>query len=328
MLSIMLSTFGKWSNKEILIASKSTALHAFEALQDVVITVTVLAYDMLSFCVIISSTLFVVPTSVCIMACAASTGTVHPVPVKDARESPLRVASEPETLKADMVSINRPWGKLMVGFLIAKLDQMVQQALAGLERDDCELFASSEYSATRPCNQGRRLQVFFDFVEDCMLQTMMLHLSSHAVFFLFPHVLPAESLQKQGSAYPGSSAIPGAPEVSSFAGGSAGSWDLYADLLRDFLLFQFSLMTLCPEVVLKQCSLNCTEHCIPRTHLWAALALVLLKLWRVCSKKQMQIQRLAACLCKKGLDRYETSMLGNNVPTILINFAASDLQKA
>ena len=73
-----------------------------------------------------------------------STGTVHPVL---------------ETPKADTVSINR---KLMVGFLIAKLDQMVQQALAGLERDDCELFASSEYSATRPCNQGWRLQVFFE----------------------------------------------------------------------------------------------------------------------------------------------------------------------
>jgi len=116
------------------------------------------------------------------MACAASTGTVHPVPVKDASESLLRVDSEPETGKGDM-HINRPWGKLLVGFLIAKLDQMVQQALAGLERDDCEIFASSEYSETRPCNQGRRLQVFFDFVEVCMLHTTMLHLSSHAVFF-------------------------------------------------------------------------------------------------------------------------------------------------
>ena len=88
-----------------------------------------------------------------------STGTVHvhPVPVKDASESLLRVDNEPETGKGDVVSINR---KLMVGFLIAKLDQMVQQALAGLERDDCELFASSEYSETRPCNQVRRLQVF------------------------------------------------------------------------------------------------------------------------------------------------------------------------
>ena len=82
------------------------------------------------------------------MACAASTGTVHPVPVKDASESLLRVDNEPETGKGDM-HINRPWGKLMVGFLIAKLDQMVQQALAGLERDDCELFASSEYSDQR-----------------------------------------------------------------------------------------------------------------------------------------------------------------------------------
>ena len=83
-----------------------------------------------------------------------STGTVHvqPVPVEDARESTLRVDSERETGKGDVVSINR---KLMVGFLIAKLDQMVQQALAGLERDDCELFASSEYSETRPCNQVR-----------------------------------------------------------------------------------------------------------------------------------------------------------------------------
>ena len=45
------------------------------------------------------------------MACAASTGTVHPVPVKDASESLLRVDNEPETGKGDM-HINRPWGKL------------------------------------------------------------------------------------------------------------------------------------------------------------------------------------------------------------------------
>ena len=184
------------------------------------------------------------------MACAASIGTVHPVPVEDARESPLRVDSKPETGKGDMVSINRPWGKLMVGFLIAKLDQMVQQALAGLERDDCELFASSEYSETRPCNQGRRLQVLFYFVEVCMLHTTM------CCFLLvsprFANGIPA----KQGSAYPGASAIPGAPEVSSFAGGSARSWDLYNDLLRDFFTFSLSLMVMtpCSEVVLEECN--------------------------------------------------------------------------
>eukprot|EP00435_Cladocopium_sp_Y103_P003659 s577_g1.t1 len=33
------------------------------------------------------------------------------------------------------------WGKLMVGFLMAKLDRLVQEALAGLKQDDCELFA-------------------------------------------------------------------------------------------------------------------------------------------------------------------------------------------
>ena len=77
-------------------------------------------------------------------------------------------------------------------------------------------------------HSGSWVVQIFGFVEDCMLQTMMLHLISHAVFFLFPHVLPTESLQKQGSAYPGASAIPGAPEVSSFAGPAAGSWDLYS----------------------------------------------------------------------------------------------------
>ena len=33
-----------------------------------------------------------------------------------------------------------------------------------------------------------------------------------------PPLPPTETRQKQGSAYPGASAIPGAPEVSSFAG--------------------------------------------------------------------------------------------------------------
>lgn len=63
----------------------------------------------------------------------------------------------------------------------------------------------------------------------CMLQTMMQHLSRHAVVYCILHLLPpTETRQKQGSAYPGASAIPGAPEVSSFAGPSAGSWDLYS----------------------------------------------------------------------------------------------------
>ena len=50
----------------------------------------------------------------------------------------------------------------------------------------------------------------------------------------FPTFWPTGNPANQGSAYPGASAIPGAPEVSSFAGGSARSWDLYNDLLRDF----------------------------------------------------------------------------------------------
>ena len=33
------------------------------------------------------------------------------------------------------------WGQLMVGFLMAKLDRLVIEALAGLKQDDCELFA-------------------------------------------------------------------------------------------------------------------------------------------------------------------------------------------
>lgn len=46
----------------------------------------------------------------------------------------------------DMTRPNSPdppaaWGKLMVGFLMAKLDHLVQEALAQLKPKECDLFA-------------------------------------------------------------------------------------------------------------------------------------------------------------------------------------------
>lgn len=62
--------------------------------------------------------------------------------------------SGPELERHADRSDRSPWGKLMVGFLMAKLDRLVQEALAGLKQDDCELFAhhiDREFSET--CEQ-------------------------------------------------------------------------------------------------------------------------------------------------------------------------------
>ena len=83
--------------------------------------------------------------SVSSMGCGAGKGAGQVAPVTDGDTSPNNGSEVLE--RAD----RSRWGKLMVGFLMAKLDRLVQEALAGLKQDDCELFAhhiDKEFSDT------------------------------------------------------------------------------------------------------------------------------------------------------------------------------------